>query len=368
MKMKSIKIILAILVLLSCETKKSRKLRKDIIGEWTFVKEVDARLSSNDKLPPPLPIPLGYIFFPNNTCENKFGFYKKFDHDRTKIYYLGNRTRYKIDGNKLKIFDLSGNKWYIQKIVSITEDTLTVQVRDSVFSKFVRAKYKIDPNENYDKIIVSTSGCMGPCPQLDISIEKNGDVLFFGKFNTTVQGMFYSKITAEDYSNIEENFKKADLKNIRNNYEANLTDDETITVTFIKNQKIIKSITDNGRQSPPMLIWAYTSIRYLYQHIRLKPFQKKDMIMPIQPILFETEKQSCDLTKSESFYLLTEILRGKVVKARFEPKYMIKFWNAEGKKEVLLTDGKIYKRKEKTIDIGYNFIEQNNLKFTIKND
>jgi hypothetical protein len=33
------------------------------------------------------------------------------------------------------------------------------------------------------------------------------------------------------------------------------------------------------------------------------------MIMPIQPILFETEKQSCDLTKSESFYLLTEILR-----------------------------------------------------------
>jgi hypothetical protein len=46
------------------------------------------------------------------------------------------------------------------KIVSITEDTLTVQVRDSVFSKFVRAKYKIDPNENYDKIIVSTSGCM----------------------------------------------------------------------------------------------------------------------------------------------------------------------------------------------------------------
>lgn len=366
--MKGIKIILAILVLLSCDTKKSRRLRKDIIGEWTFVKDVDARLSNNDNLLPPLPIPLGYIFFPNNTCENKLGYYKKFDYDQTKKYYLGNRTRYKIDGNKLKIFDLSVNKWYTQKIVSIIEDTLTVQIRDSVFSKYVRAKYKINPNESYDRIIVSTSGCMGSCPQLDISIEKNGDVLYYGKFNTSPQGIFYSKITKEAYSNIEDTFKKAELKNIKDNYEANWTDDETITVTFIKNQKIIKSITDYGSQSPPELIWAYTPIRYLHQHIRLIPFQKNSTILPIQHIHFETNQQICDLTKSESFYLMTEILRGKVVKQRLKTKYLINFWNHEDKKEVLLTDGKLYKFKEKTIDIGYNFITQNNLKFRTKND
>jgi hypothetical protein len=39
-----------------------------------FVKEVDARLSNNDNLPPPLPIPLGYIFFPTILVKINSGF------------------------------------------------------------------------------------------------------------------------------------------------------------------------------------------------------------------------------------------------------------------------------------------------------
>lgn len=179
---------LAIFTLCSCNTKNNQNFKKDIVGEWTFVKTEAKRKPKNNKelLPPPPPtdnINKGYIFFENGDCENKLGYFKKTlgnECEGIKGLYFGNTTKYKVEDDVLKIFNISDSTWSNQKIVSINADTLIFQVNDSVFEKYYRAKYKLNPNETYDKIIVSSSGCYGPCPISDISIDKNGEVFYFG--------------------------------------------------------------------------------------------------------------------------------------------------------------------------------------------
>jgi hypothetical protein len=370
MKQKIPLYILAIFILYSCQKSYNAQLNKDILGDWTYVKTEDQRKpkkNNNIELPPPSPfdnyIP-GYMFLENNICENKSGYFKTVDakerKDR-KTFFLGTETKYKIENDSLQIFDLVSQTWENQKIHSIIGDTLTTKISDSLFAKYARTKYKINPNENYDKIIVSSSGCYGSCPILNISIDNNGNVIYYGQYYNTKNGIFKSKITKNEYQKIQTNFKKADITNLKDNYEARWTDDETITVTFIKNNKIVKSINDYGRQSPIALIWAYTPVRYLYQQIKLTPLKTKKPLLPKWEISFTKGNQICNLTKSESFYLLTEIFKGKETAYNFESRYQIEFWNDENKKELINTDGRYFRYQDKIIDIGYNFLTENNL-------
>ncbi|PXY44317.1 DUF6438 domain-containing protein [Flavobacterium hydrophilum] len=377
MNSKIILCALTVFFLYSCQKNNDKQLSKDILGEWIYIKTEDQRKPQKNKdikFPPPSPfgnhIP-GYIFLENNLCENKSGYFKRIDakeREERKTFFLGIETKYKIENDSLQILDLVTKTWENQKIHSIIGDTLTTKISDSIFAKYARTKYKMNPNENYDKIIVSSSGCYGSCPVLNISIDKNGNILYNGQYYNTQNGFFKSKITKNEYQKIQTSFKKADIKNLEGNYRGNWTDDETVTITFIKNNQIVKSISDYGRQSPTALIWAYTPVRYLYQQVRLIPLKTKKPLLSIWRISFTKGNQIYDLTKSESFYLLTEILKGKETNYKFENSYQIQFWNDENKREIIYTDGRYFKCKDKTIDIGYNFLTVNNLidKFTPK--
>lgn len=362
-------------ILYSCQTNNDEKLKKDIIGEWMYIKTNDQRKpkTKNPNIPPPPPFDSpkqGYVFLENNIAEYKSGYFKLTgakEWDDRKTYFLGTNTKYKIENDSLKIFDLVSKTWENQKIESIIGDTLTTKVADSIFAKYARTKYKINPNENYDQIIVSSSGCYGSCPISNISIENNGNILYYGQDYNTQNGFFTSKINNDQYLKIQTRFKKADIMTLKDQYVANWTDDQTITITFIKNNKIVKSISDYGRQSPEALIWASIPVRFLYQQIKLSPL-KTELLFPIWQISFKKGNQICDLTKSESYYLFTEILKGKETTDTFEHKYYIEFWNDQDKKEIIHTDGRYFKSKDKTIDIGYNFLISNNFitKFRLK--
>lgn len=371
MKLKITLLFLNLLILYSCQKNNDKQLSKDILGEWIYIKTEDNRKpqkNNDNKIPPPPP-PFGghiegYTFLENNLCENKSGYFKRIEADERKdrkTIFLGTETKYKIENDSLKILDLISKTWENQKIYSIIGDTLTTKITDSLFAKYARIKYKINPNENYDKIIVSSSGCYGSCPVLNICIDNSGNILYNGQDYNTQNGFFKSKITKNEYQKIQTSFKKADIKNLEDNYRGNWTDDETVTVTFIKNNKIIKSISDYGRQSPATLIWAYTPVRYLYQQIKLLPIKVEKPLLSIWRISFTKGNQIYDLTKSESFHLLTEILKGKQTNYKFENGYQIHFWNDEDKKEIIYTDGRYFKYKDKIIDIGYNFLTVNNL-------
>ncbi|MFD1601901.1 DUF6438 domain-containing protein [Flavobacterium artemisiae] len=371
MKQKITLLLITIFILSSCERNSDKQFSKDILGEWTYIKTEDQRKplkNKNYNYPPPAPyygryIP-GYIFSENNICENKTGYFHRIESDQRKdrkIIFLGTKTKYKIENDSLKILDLLTKTWESQKIHSIIGDTLTTTTGDSLFAKYARAKHKINPNENYDKIIVSSSGCYGSCPISDISIDNKGNIFFYGQDYTSKIGIYTSKITKNEFQQIQTNFKKAGIINLENNYEANHSDDEAITMTFVKNNKIVKTISDYGRKSPATLIWAYTPVRFLYQHIKLVPYRTEEPILSIFGAGFTKGNQICDLSKSESFYLFTEIYKGKETTQKFENKYQIIFWNSANKKETIYTDGRYFKCRDKIVDIGYNFLTQNNL-------
>lgn len=363
---------LILFILCACQKNNDKQLNQDILGEWSYIKTEN---KNNYNLETQVQQPSfdgnikGYVFLENNVCENKPGYFKRIKGNEIKEIFLGTRTKYKIEDESLKILDLSSKTWENQKIHSIVGDTLTMKISDKIFEKYARVKYKINPNEDYDKIIISSSGCYGTCPVSNISIDNDGNIFYYGQQFNSQNGFFKSKITKDEYQKIQTNFKKADIKSLEDNYRAHWTDDETVTITFIKNNKIVKSISDYGRKSPALVIWAYTPVRYLYQQIKLVPLKTKKPLLSIGRISFSKENQICDLTKSESFYLLTELFKGQETSSKFEHSYQIQLWNDEDKKDKIYTDGRYFKYKDRIIDIGYNFLAVNNLtdKFRQKN-
>jgi hypothetical protein len=347
-------------------------MEKLIIGEWTFAyKENKKELTSMGNQVPLPPfvegnIKQGFTFFENGVCENKLGYFKKAE---GKILFLGTKTKYKIENNSLKILNLTDSVWVSSKIYALNSDTLTLTDGDSLFVKYAKANYEINNESFFDKIIVSSSGCYGTCPISDICIDKQGNVFFSGQYYNTMNGLFTSKISPDKYTIFESNFKKADIENLETSYSAIWTDDETITVTFIKDNKIAKTISDYGRQAPTEFYWAYLPIRYLYQQLDLDAYTNSKKL-PLFIYYFETINSIYRLSKSEHFFLLTELYNGELVQQNFDEKYMIECEDWQREPVKLITDGRYYKYEQQStqqvIDIGYNFIEKNNLREQLK--
>jgi len=263
-------LVLALLSLFSCS--KKEHFDKRIIGEWKFARSI----YKEEKRPVEkfwMNGVSGYVFYNDGHCENKQAYIRR-NKDKEMVYY-GNETKYKIENDSLKILNPSDTTWNSRKIISIEADTLTLEAKDIIF-KYYRPQYFLDPAETYDKITLSSSGCLGSCPIAEISIGKEGNVFFRGKMYNTRNGLYSAKITKDEYKEIEEDFKKAGIMSLKDIYSADWTDDEEIVVSFYKNNKVVKKIEDYGGQAPSEFIWAYTKLRFLYQQIELTPLEEDD--------------------------------------------------------------------------------------------
>jgi hypothetical protein len=350
---------------------------KLIYGEWTFARvEMNSQTINPNKVFPQIEMhgnyKNGYMFFPDNSCENKLGYFKSVNN---KTVFLGTKTKYIIEDDSLKVLNLIDSTWESTKIQSITSDTLTLATKGNILIKFSKANYIIDKTLSFDKIIVSSTPCNGPCEINDISIAKNGDVVYFGQRNNTIDGLFQSKVNKHVFTEIEQNFKKADIEKLSEESKNDCSDCQTIFVTFIKDNKIYKTIEDVGNQSTTEFYWAYMPVRFLYQTINLKQIVgDKYKQFAIGYIRFETKGKICDLPKSERFYLITELYNSKEVLHSFQRKYKIKYWGKDEKLKLIYSDGRYYQieknNKTVTFDLGYNFLTRNNLysKFKKKNE
>lgn len=358
---KYLQLIMIQLIGISCQFS-NKQIEKTIIGEWTFA----YRENKNNDVPIPLP-PLadgnqkqGFIFYKNSICENKLGYFKR---ENEKLLFLGTKTKYKFENDSLEIFNLTDSTWVNNRIYSLNSDTLTLIESDNSLVKYAKVNYNINEKCIFDKIIVSSSGCFGTCPVSDICIEKQGNVFFSGQYHNAINGLYTSKISFEKYTEFELNFKKANIENLKNYYRANWTDDETITVTFIKGNKIVKTISDYGRQAPTEFYWAYMPVRYCYQQLGLVSYSDS-VKLPLFIYRFEQANSVYELAKSEGFFLLMELYNGKLVQQNFVKKYLVECKNDNGEMVKLVTDGRFYRYEQqidnKSIDIGYDFITTNN--------
>ena len=369
MKTKAFISLIFLSILICCKSEKEKIFEKSIVGEWNFDKFIILKKENNPKEPPPLPFMAknGYIFHSDKTCIFKPGFVSMIEgknREENQILYLGNSTKYKIKNDSLKIQNLETNKWNNYKIVSITSDTMTLQKTEDELLKYYKTNYVINPNENYDKIIVSSSGCYGTCAIFDLLISKNDNSLFFGERYNSKNGIFSAKISKDLFKEIENSFKKSNITKLKNRYSSNWTDLNEISVTFIKDNKIIKTVSDYGGEAPDEFRMSYLRTNYLYQTLDL---ENKKEILPFQSIgQVSKSNKLIYFEKSEIFYLFYLLLNGKELPAKkISTIYTLKGFGKNDEETEIKSDGRFFVFNNRLIDIGFNFFELND--FTNRN-
>ena len=362
------------------QEKADNLLRGNISGDWEKIIEKE---DSTIDLPPPIHyIPEGMTIY-NDSIEFYLGFYKE-DSDketgkRTKLY-LGNVVPYKINKDSIIIKNPLTDSWEFKwKFISRVNDTLQLAINDTTVIRYKKLIYNVEVLPDFDQIIYSSSGCYGSCPIIDISIAKDGTVLFQGEGYVKSLGFYSGNLDTKTTEYIFNKFRRAKPLELQDNYYVTHSDDESLTTTYIQNGKIVKTIQDYGMASINELIWAYIPISNIHTTIKLDSLPLDEPFYPkLHYFTFKKGSLILPLEKSESFYLWTELKNSKQTDIKFIPKYKITFsgnytyWGPDPNKtrqhkyeiQSIKTDGRFYKFEFEndyaiTYDLGYNFIERN---------
>lgn len=366
MKTRIFSLVIIVLFALSCNKNNDKEYRKKIIGEWGFDKQ-EIKSGYKYKFPPPsiLNSALGYVFYENGIYKNNRGFFR-IDKERTKATYLGDSSTYKIKNNQLILFDPAQNKYLIFKIKSISEDSLIFQDNDTTFSKYKKEKYVLEQRRLYDKIIYSAEGCFGRCAVEDLCFDTLGNAFYQGWRHVQNEGVYIAKISKNRLDKALYYFRKVNIDSLDTDY-GNCDDAPTFSVTFVKNNRIVKTVIDRCDASPVLFIWAYQYLNVLKKDLKLNLIELDNKINQ-KDIAFSTKNQIAYLTQSESFFFGLELRKSpKVQHVKFNEKYSIAYWIYwkdidDNKVGQIKTDGRYYKLANGFIyDLGYNFIQENNI-------
>lgn len=365
-KIRALLLLLFALTFYSCNplTQKNKKL---ILGEWTFVSykphKINTSLSGDELILSYNPQHLvnGFKFHQDGKCENKSGY---FDYLKRIITYLGSTTNYKIKGEQLFITNLTNHKPDTLLIKKLTTDTLQLDYKGNKLN-YCRTRYKDSKELLFDQITIASTGCYGTCPINYASISRNGKFTYNGVHFSSADSCFTSIISKSKFDSIELAFKKSNPLRLKSNYENDISDMNSIVVTFIRDGKIIKTITDYGHSSPIEFQNAYTSLEFLYQQVKPKNTISDKFLFTLYstPIIYKGAKiQRCFSSPSEWFYLITQLQNSPKTTMHFSLKPN-KYTNNDDR-GLPITDGRIFTFKAGngnyvSYDLGYNYFERN---------
>ncbi len=370
-------------IIFSCTSEKENQYKQDILGEWVFT---ETKSKNSDEPPSP------FIFdAPNFICQkdgtyiNRNGFFKFIEQQErweNKTLYLGEKTKFKISADSLSILNPVTNKFESNKIIKLNKDSLLLEFKNKSAQLFISKKTKLKQNNLiFDEIIVSKSGCYGTCPENNTIVKANGEIIFNGiRFNLK-EGFYTGKFSPKIFQDFNNQLNQMDLNSLEKNYSIDVTDLQTETITLISKGKIYKTISDYGNKSPFELRRLIRNISYLYQKNNLEKIIVKD---PIFIYFFKSKNHRVSLIDdSEKFFLFDELSNAKVInntneKFPFVCNYLLERPEGFDYKDISLyerevsTDGRIFKiqlrdKTYKTVDLGYNFFEKNNLIEPINN-
>ncbi len=385
--MKPIQYIFLAFILLFLFSACSRKPNNDVkyrqllIGDWSPLSTIDRNGHALMALLPPTGfLENGYAFYDNDTVEVKEGFWKIVHVDtgnyRRQRLYFGSLTQYKVNNDTLSIYNPSDSTWQNRIIVKMNEDSLYLKLHrnDNATERFIKKNYNLDTTSTFEKIIVTTSGCFGSCERTKTIISSDGMVIFYGGSYATKEGYYTSRIPVNEFKIYADHFRKAGIKNLKTNYDAEVSDQQTVITTFIKDGKIYKSIIDYGRNAPIELIGAYTEVCFLYRTLQLHKLTETEnpaYLYDAFGLHIETKDSVCSLNPSESFLLWDYLRSASQIKSTFKKLYEFDCFSStddENDMGRVETDGELYKfifkKKEPiTLDIGFNFIEMNRTQF-----
>lgn len=366
-------ILLLNFIILSCE--KSQFSKQDLMGDWKLETYTDPNENEDyfDDMSPRVGISFGI-----DSIENFNGYFDYYPEDK-KLKYIGNFSSYSIKNNKIildrGLFRKEKMEW---EILKITKDTIFLKDKEENFY-LKRINFSPSNPEDFDQIIFSTSGCYGTCPIRDISIDKNGNMLFYGEGYISPTGIFKGKVSQKQTELVFTKFRNANPLKLEDRYVAQVTDNPSLTTTYVKDGRIVKTIYDYGyTETPDELIWAYLPLAKLQENVNLIKMKTNSLppLPNLELISFRTTETKFFLKKSEGFFLWEELLKSDFTDKTFNPKFEVGFMDShyyvgpdldtktKHNFKKVTSDGRYFKfefedNSSKTYDLGYNFIERN---------
>jgi hypothetical protein len=333
---------------------------KLILGNWKCTEVIPNKLHHINKD--------GYTFYKDSICDYMPGYVSKetsADARHVQKKFLGTKTKYRLLGNRLGIFNKSKNDWQYFRIKNIGVKKMTLVSDEGIEYVFSRIKNKKVEDVSYDQIILSASGCFGSCPSNMISVKESGEVVYCGIKYNSKNGLFSARVDKKNFKEIKNTFSRIPISTLKEEYIMPVKDTEEITVTFIKDGKIVKTIRDNDQLVPHEFYWAYCSLRYLYQSLPMDTISSYFGLFPFTSMLIESTNTRYILRGSEAFYLWLMLMNKPETNQSFMEVYQIQNM---GKDEIktLTSDGRFFKivygdGRSKTYDLGYDFFTHNQL-------
>jgi hypothetical protein len=365
--MKNLSVILLVFLFISCTNNKNEEL----YGNWCFEKELPSTKFKDS--PNRFTSDLNFEIQNDSIIAFKFNFFHRvhFNNENSNfgtLYNLGNKTKYKFVNSKIIFENLNDNMSDTIILTKIDKKELVIEIDKRKYLLKNKPKIKYDTNF-YDAIVVNQGMCFGTCPQNSTYINRNGNFIFNGAFYNTENNYFHSKLKKEQVSEVFNLFQNINVMSLNNNYFRMVTCSSSSSITFIKNNKIVKSINDYANAAPIDLVFAMNKTSYIYQKAKINHYYEPYIQNMLEIGVFENKKCKYRLIDSELTFLQNCINSGKKVKNNFIKKYELTFledqdnYNKTFIKKIF-TDGRFYQINYKdntsiTVDIGNDFIENN---------
>ncbi|WP_413667312.1 DUF6438 domain-containing protein [Mucilaginibacter sp. Mucisp86] len=336
--------------------------QKDILGDWIRIRNSDVEKTGMSSLIAP-PNKTGFSFYADQTFDNKGGFIK---HNENTQTYLDTRSRYKLKIDSLILFDPVKGQWEHYHLIKLSADLLQFDSSEGLYT-FRRFNPHNFAENKFDKIILSTSGCLGTCPVMDITLNSDRTILFSGKmFTGEMKGQFTGTVPQDKYEQIQKSFRIINFEKIKQDgiFPADI---ETVTTTYVKNGRIYKTIQSGSDIDLLPLNWACNSLRYIYQTIPLKKAAEtniKATTYIIASASFTKNDSLIYLKNSEVAYLSELLDKGKKVNTSlFKSRFKLYLYSFGQPRDSVDTDGRYFKFIKKgkpfIIDLGFNFYDVN---------
>lgn len=304
----------------------------------------------------------------------------------TDCTYLGTKTEYYFKNDSLFTFHRTKSHWVNEgKLVKESDSTFSLMSNEKGERHYKKTTYHVSDQPLFDRIIFSSTFCFGSCPQINISIDADGNVVYFGESDVDSIGLFVGKITKEEFLRLEKNFRLTDPFALGNYPQGPMwTDDFTNYVSFCRGNKVVKTVQDYGECGPSEWIWACWELKHLYQRVNIKRVSKDALpyFNHFNYYYFQAKGYDLQLESDTMVFLFWNLIReGKEVDREFESKYELyagrdMFQECNQQHENLnkygrahpigtvTTDGRYYRFDDlkghfTTIDIGFNFIDLN---------
>ena len=364
--------IISFICITGCQNSFDKDVYEEIQGDWSKEFYTDTSVKDSDEPEPDLFFEINNLYsFQKDTLynSNHFGYYNQKMEENN---YLGYKANFIIKDSVLLINTKIEKNIEFGKIKKYSNDTI-------YFKNFmlVRDKTKQVYQNEFDAIIVTSSGCYGTCPIYNYRLEANGTIIYAGEKFTDIEGIYKGKIKKEYINYFKKALSKVDVKNLPDKYENSSTDGNYEEIVFIKNNKVIKKISFYMNDGPPKVKQLLDILRLMNHYFEdIKPYQTQNYFS-IVPIYFSNVDKP-DFSDYQMFYLWTELMQHPSKPFNFNTKttkinkFNSKFdWDSKYKNfnskslEFIETDHQRFQIKFKNepiqyYDLGYNFLKNNN--------